>query len=163
MIVIPFLFEQWCVVQRERVNESNNPLWARGRRRREKSCKVSVGLLLATLAPAPNVLNISLRNIFPNLLVAILRQLKILRSLLFARGGGGGAFLCIGSQPERKSLLLQITNSLSYSALALHFCQRWKDLHLTHHPLANCVCKGCENGLWPFVVCGWGLLRPSIC
>ena len=73
------------------------------------------------------------------------------------------AFLCIGSQPERKSLLLQITNSLSHSALALHFCQRWKDLHLTHHPLANCVCKGCENGLWPFVVCGWGLLRPSIC
>ena len=111
MIVIPFLFEQWCVVQRERVNESNNPLWARGRRRREKSCKVSVGLLLATLAPAPNVLNISLRNIFPNLLVAILRQLKILRSLLFARGGGGGGFLCIGSQ-ERKRLLQQITNSL---------------------------------------------------
>ena len=105
--MIVFLFKQWCVAQRERMNPTIH------REREEKSCKVSAGLLLATLSWAPNVLNISLRNIFPAFLVAILRQLKIPRSLLFARGGGGGgAFLCIGSQ-ERKRLPLQITNSLS--------------------------------------------------
>ena len=100
--MIVFLFKQWCVAQRERMNPTIH------REREEKSCKVSAGLLLATLSWAPNVLNISLRNIFPAFLVAILRQLKIPRSLLFARGGG--AFLCIGSQ-ERKRLLLQTTNS----------------------------------------------------
>ena len=118
-----------CVAQRE--NESNNPSRARGEegKKLQSICRVVASHSLSlSLPPARNVLNISLWNIFPVLLVAILRQLKIPRSLLFARGGGGGGFLCIGSQ-ERKRLLQQITNSL----ICRLPCQHWKD-HIPAKP-----------------------------
>ena len=130
----------------------------------EKSCKVSVGLLLPTLSPTPNVLNISLRNIFPNLLVAVPRQLKIPRSLLFARGEGGGgggggggeggeegeAFYVLAHM-RGKAFPLQIMK-LSYSAFALlaflptlkgSFSEihQIKSSHLTPHPPPNCSTK----------------------